>query len=597
MVKNAAVAHKIVERDFPTRQRAAMDLADFGDPEKRAFPVLSQHDLENAARLLGHASNPDAVKKRLIAIAKRKGLNLPVAWQEDEAKKPKEAATPMSTSTFKPKSRLARVKVYWLEDDAISLNGRKYPREAVNRLIQSAQVHLSDPDSPPLTCYLSHDEADRDATLALAGKVTDVGRENTKAYAWLDIPDTATGRDAATLVAGQYIRTMSLRASGAEMRMDSESAFPLVGGSNLKLEGIDFTSSPGLPQVARISDIVTESHEPQAINELFHARPSALIIEQEEDTMDQAITEEQVDPMASGTTKGISDMGDPHDKYSKRQYEVPNVQMNGEAHIDQQIHDHISGAMNLECSTMTHAESLRARASLLEAGAKFNKTAKMHLMAAHDAVASKLGVECASGGTGKMADDGMQDGDDDDKKMEHYDATALITTLREALTPSQKARQEAPAPAKEIKPKMTPQEAAQLLAEAGYSVQPPKTKEEQLQEQLATMQAEFDRKLAEQLAASKQEQVEAFKQAIAESKLPAPPPQRRSLVESTPSRQRPYYRNGDYLREKMQSMDFERLLDRSAPMPEGIDPERLLRELYPATRELTPDEWNRGKVF
>ena len=570
MIKNAVVAQKIAERDFSTKKRAAMDLADFGDPEKRAFPIRSQADLDNAARLIGHADNPDAVKRRIIAIAKRKGLTLPASWQNEMDEKPKEAA--VSTSTFKPKQRIAQIKSFFLENDAISLNGRQYPTSAVDKLIQSAQVQLSDPNALPLTCYLSHDKADQDSTRDIVGKITYVGREGNKAYALIDIPDTVAGRDAATLVAGGYIRSQSLRASGAEMYTNSESAYPLVGGAGLTLTGIDFTSNPGLPQVARITDVVTESHDPQALNELFPARPSSMtLLEQDEETMNDTITEEQIDPMAGGTTKGISDMGDPHDDYAKRQYPVPNVAMNGDAPIDQAIHDHISGAMNLECSKMTNAESKVARASLLEAGAKFNKAAKMHLMAAHDAVASKLGVECASGGTGKMASDGMQDGDDDDKPSER-DTSTLINALRETMKP-----QSVPAKAKETSHTMTPQEAAQLLAEAGYKVEAPKSKEEQLQEQLAAMKSEFEAKLAEAQQAQLKELT-----SIVERVAPPKPVQRRSLVEgaSEYAPGKPYYTNGSYLREKMNSLSAAELLDRSRPLPEGIDAERLLKEMY-----------------
>jgi hypothetical protein len=57
----------------------------FGDPKKRAFPVEDQEDLEHAAELLHHASDPSAVRARLTRIAKRKGLALPKSWQETAA--------------------------------------------------------------------------------------------------------------------------------------------------------------------------------------------------------------------------------------------------------------------------------------------------------------------------------------------------------------------------------------------------------------------------------------------------------------------------------------------------------------------------------
>ncbi len=67
---------------YSAQDRAKMSDDDFGDPGKKAFPVHDQEDLNNAAHLIGHASDPGAVRKRLIAIAKRKGLAVPAAWKK-----------------------------------------------------------------------------------------------------------------------------------------------------------------------------------------------------------------------------------------------------------------------------------------------------------------------------------------------------------------------------------------------------------------------------------------------------------------------------------------------------------------------------------
>lgn len=63
-------------------KRDALPAADFGDPERRLFPVADQDDVDSAARLIGKAADPEAVKRRIIAIAKRKGLTVPDAWQQ-----------------------------------------------------------------------------------------------------------------------------------------------------------------------------------------------------------------------------------------------------------------------------------------------------------------------------------------------------------------------------------------------------------------------------------------------------------------------------------------------------------------------------------
>lgn len=63
-------------------EREKMPESDFAGPN-RSFPIMDQNDVNDAARLIGHASDPAAVKARVISIAKRKGLKLPDAWQTD----------------------------------------------------------------------------------------------------------------------------------------------------------------------------------------------------------------------------------------------------------------------------------------------------------------------------------------------------------------------------------------------------------------------------------------------------------------------------------------------------------------------------------
>lgn len=56
---------------------------DFAGPN-RSYPIVTPGDVQDAASLVGHADNPDAVKAKIIAIAKRKGeafvAQLPKAW-------------------------------------------------------------------------------------------------------------------------------------------------------------------------------------------------------------------------------------------------------------------------------------------------------------------------------------------------------------------------------------------------------------------------------------------------------------------------------------------------------------------------------------
>jgi hypothetical protein len=68
--------------NLTAKQRRELPLEDFGQPSKRLFPILDQADVDAAARLIGKASDPEAVKKKIIAICKRKGLKPPAAWTE-----------------------------------------------------------------------------------------------------------------------------------------------------------------------------------------------------------------------------------------------------------------------------------------------------------------------------------------------------------------------------------------------------------------------------------------------------------------------------------------------------------------------------------
>lgn len=63
--------------------REDIPTGDYGDPDNKKFPIVTQASVDDAASLIGKAANPDAVKARIIAIAKRKGFTIPDAWQEE----------------------------------------------------------------------------------------------------------------------------------------------------------------------------------------------------------------------------------------------------------------------------------------------------------------------------------------------------------------------------------------------------------------------------------------------------------------------------------------------------------------------------------
>lgn len=71
-------------RDISQAERDAGDAGDFAGPH-RSFPIFKKADVSAAASSIGRGKNPDAIKRRIIAIAKRKGWTseLPQKWQDE----------------------------------------------------------------------------------------------------------------------------------------------------------------------------------------------------------------------------------------------------------------------------------------------------------------------------------------------------------------------------------------------------------------------------------------------------------------------------------------------------------------------------------
>lgn len=74
-------------------ERDKIPAEDFAGPG-RSFPITDQAHLDAAVRLLGKADDPAAVKLSIIAIAKRKGLDLPESWEKEGEPDPDEATDP-----------------------------------------------------------------------------------------------------------------------------------------------------------------------------------------------------------------------------------------------------------------------------------------------------------------------------------------------------------------------------------------------------------------------------------------------------------------------------------------------------------------------
>src|SRR5690242_995432 len=94
-------------KDYSKAERDAMDESDFAGPHE-SFPIKTQADVHNAARLIGHADDPAAVKAAIIRIAKRKGFSLPASWADEDSGSSGEttkAASERSESVTTSKSR------------------------------------------------------------------------------------------------------------------------------------------------------------------------------------------------------------------------------------------------------------------------------------------------------------------------------------------------------------------------------------------------------------------------------------------------------------------------------------------------------------
>jgi hypothetical protein len=85
MNDNEIMSEVVTMSKLSKKQRDALPESDFGDPARRLFPIVDQDDVDSAAHLIGKAKNPEKVKARIIAIAKRKGLKIPDAWKADKA--------------------------------------------------------------------------------------------------------------------------------------------------------------------------------------------------------------------------------------------------------------------------------------------------------------------------------------------------------------------------------------------------------------------------------------------------------------------------------------------------------------------------------
>jgi hypothetical protein len=166
----------------------------------------------------------------------------------------------------------------------VSLNKRKYTREAIGKMVERANAALKAGDSSLTT--LTHHAAGDDST-RIVGRLTkvwqdpDTGDMRYKA----DIANTEHGRTIANLLdteeGAPYLKGVSIRGAWAsEPRRETlEDGTTVETGDDIALYGLDYTATPGVPgaQVTsfeRVGESATESAARWAIRE---SAPDALV--------------------------------------------------------------------------------------------------------------------------------------------------------------------------------------------------------------------------------------------------------------------------------------------------------------------------------
>ena len=90
-VTPADLAKMLGKRDFDPGVGGGVDRdrlpeSDFGDPDNRKYPIVTPKDVHDAGGLIGHAGDPEAVKRRITSIAHRKGpdfvAQIPDSWKD-----------------------------------------------------------------------------------------------------------------------------------------------------------------------------------------------------------------------------------------------------------------------------------------------------------------------------------------------------------------------------------------------------------------------------------------------------------------------------------------------------------------------------------
>src|SRR5579871_1237779 len=131
MLKNA--------HDLTSEERDKLAEGDFAWPEERKYPIRTQQDVDSAAKLIGKApaDKQAAIKKRIIALAKKKNLTIPDDW--------KEAPMSADTANFEATLDLPPVKVgrYVKKRAKVAFRCGEYPDKQFSLTPEEAKTVLA----------------------------------------------------------------------------------------------------------------------------------------------------------------------------------------------------------------------------------------------------------------------------------------------------------------------------------------------------------------------------------------------------------------------------------------------------------------------
>lgn len=473
-----------------------------------SYPIRDSSDVGDAWGLAGHADNPDAVRAKIKSIAKRLGLTsgLPATAKE-------EAAATIADAIVRPRKKIATLRVCWLEYNARSLNGRIYPKNTCDRIYESAIKKIATNDLP-ITVFVSHEAANGNVNTELVGRAIRIWQEGSKFWADLDLADTRTAWDMLALAEGGYLRSESMRVLGVELAHDRAYDLPLVvvsEGVEPELLGIDLTTRPGLMDTARIQQVLYESHTQQTYTESFSL--DSVLIQSKEEAPSMSI------PLY---------------------LQLLEEGMTPDRVAHQRIHEHLAGVLDSTVKPMHGNESARlvslVESELTEEGRAIAVKHAVKIAAAHDEAAKQCGMECQGAYNQVLGIplDPDQDGD---------------TIAQDTDNESQEGNTI-----------MTEAEMLEALKAKGYSVEAPKSVQDELSE------------LRAKVAVLESARTET---PMRQTEAPS------AMNEQGGYAEEPLYEEGEYLAGPLAPKTWKSLANRRVPWPKDVDPSVALKELAP----------------